>query len=504
MMDSRFRGNDEFNAMHRIKFSLVLFLSLLLASPAPAPTSYSVESSTASVKPHRRRHRPLKEIVPRKIRQIPNRIRATIKKTSPNPKVLTPEPSPMPLQSPTMPAAPAPSQPPRTGTERFFNAVTKVMTKSWNDRLFVWLPAVSTDPNTGPTGGIMPVMLLSDKITHHIRHLFAPSYTYNSLFGQTGTWRYYYYPTDESQLFTTASISQHTNREIKARYENPSARDGVFYIRAESYYTIKGSNRFFGVGSPSRESDESGYVSKDTVVRTALGFNFSNAWRTTVGARYRKFATAENIIPNIKNLYTQFPQAMGVGTEHTVTTDYRLLWDTRDAPVTPSRGASGEIFFENTWNVLGSDANFLRYGLEGKRFLEWPRPGHVTVVHGLYEWANGPKIPFYELSSVGGRETLRGYGEGRLVDRGRFVLNLEHRITYASLDLMGIQTKFETAPFFDLGSVFPTLPQAELKYFRPVYGCAFRAAVKPNVVGDVEVGVGKEGAAVYVDINYPF
>ena len=90
------------------------------------------------------------------------------------------------------------------------------------------------------------------------------------------------------------------------------------------------------------------------------------------------------------------------------------------------------------------------------------------------------------------------------MDRGRLVLNLEHRVTCASLSLMGIQTNFEVAPFFDLGSVFPTLPQIERRHFWPVYGTAFRAAVKPNVVGDVEVGVGREGPAVYVDINYPF
>jgi len=44
----------------------------------------------------------------------------------------------------------------------------------------------------------------------------------------------------------------------------------------------------------------------------------------------------------------------------------------------------------------------------------------------------------------------------------------------------------------------------ERRFVRPVYGAAFRAAVKPNVVGDVEVGYGKEGAAVFVDIGYPF
>jgi outer membrane protein assembly factor BamA len=153
---------------------------------------------------------------------------------------------------------------------------------------------------------------------------------------------------------------------------------------------------------------------------------------------------------------------------------------------------------------MGSDSDFVRYGMEGKRFFLWENPKYVTVVHALYEKADGSFIPFYELPSLGGRETLRGYGEGRFADRGRLVINAEHRVTFATLEMMGIRTNFELAPFVDLGSVFPDIQDIKSKNFRPVYGGAFRAAVKPNVVGDVEVGFGQEGPAVFVDINYPY
>jgi len=378
------------------------------------------------------------------------------------------------------------------------------MTKSWNGNIFVWLPAISTDPNAGPTFGILPVLVLADPDTHHIRHLFAPSLTYNDLFGTTGTWRYYFYPTDVSQLFTTASISQHTNREVKARYENSSARDGVLYIRAESYYTVDASNRFYGIGPTTHEGDETGYTSKDAVGRAAVGINFAHAWRATIGTRFRRFGTDDTIIPDTTNLPVRFPDTPGIGTKNTIAQEIRLLWDTRDSPVTPSRGSSGEFFGEKTSQALGSDSDFIRYGLEGKRFFLWNNPNEVTVVRGRYERVNGPYIPFYELAQLGGRDSLRGYGEGRFADRGSLVFNLEQRYTFASVNLMNIQTNFEAAPFFDVGSVFADLQDMNLKNYRPVWGAAFRAAVKPNVVGDVEVGIGKEGPAVFVDINYPY
>jgi len=72
-----------------------------------------------------------------------------------------------------------------------------------------------------------------------------------------------------------------------------------------------------------------------------------------------------------------------------------------------------------------------------------------------------------------------------------------------SLNMMGVQTRFEVGPFFDIGTVFPRVQAIERKNFYPVYGAAFRAVVTPNVVGSVDVAW--EGRTRRVrGINYPF
>jgi|GEM_PF-657689 len=438
---------------------------------------------------------------------MPRTIEKGIRSTSPNPHVQQSRVNPMPAHAPAMPEGPKQEerQTP-TDADRFFNRAAKIMTKSWKGNIFVWLPAISTDPNSGPTLGILPVLVLSDSTTHHIEHLLAPSYTYNDLFGQTGTMRYYYYPTDASQLYVNGSISQHTNRELKIRYENPALDDGIYYLRTEAYYSVDGSEHFYGLGPTSHNGqDESGFVSKDGTARAAVGINFFNYWRAAFGTRFRRYDTEQNIIPHTSDAATRFPNTPGFGTNNTVTNEFRLLWDTRDTPITPSRGASGEFFLEKTSQAMGSDADYVLYGGEAKKLFLWKNhPNQITVVHSRYEWANGPFIPFYESPSLGGRESLRAFGDRRFVDRGSVVFNIEQRYIFSSLKLMGIETNFEASPFFDIGSVFPTLPKIERRYFQPAYGVAFRAAVKPNVVGDVEVGYGTEGAAVFVDINYPY
>ena len=428
---------------------------------------------------------------------------------TPNPNVHGPSPNAMPTPPLTVPkitppATPAPSGPPPTASERFLRGAAKIMTTSWNDNIFVWLPAISTDPNAGPTYGILPVFVHSDPVTHHIRQLLAPSYTYNSIFGQTGTGRYYFYPTDSSQLFVTGSYSQNVNHEVKARFEDSAFLGGRAFIRAEGQRTTDGSMRFFGIGPSTQSGDEAGYTMTQTAARFAMGVNFLSNWRASAGLRYRRVEIGPNIVPDVSDLITRYPGLVGIAAQNTVTQEVRILWDTRDYPVTPTKGSSGEFFVEKTYQALGSVSHFVRYGAEGKRFFPWENPNHVTVIHAVAERITGNDIPFYELPSLGGRETLRAFGDGRLADRGRALFNIEHRITLTSLSMMGVQTKFEVAPFFDLGAVYPEVSEVRRQDFWPVYGAAFRAVVTPNVVGAVDVGIGKEGPGVFVGINYPF
>jgi hypothetical protein len=481
----------------RLHWSVQLLLVFLAGTVLAAAGNYlvNVSSHTTIQKPPPKQSHPLH-------RQI-KRLRAVGEKMfTPNPGFQGPHSSPMPTPAPLAPQlAPTPQ---KTSTERFLQTIAKVITTTWDNNIFVWLPAISTDPNTGPTYGILPVLVLSEPVHHHIRHLFAPSYTYNALFGETVTGRYYFYPTDQSQLYTTVSDSTRTNRTVKMRYEDSAFLGGRAYIRAEGYYDGDGSKRFFGVGPGTLSGGESGYTGLNKVIHTDMGVNFLNSWRASLGLRYRRMGTDPNIVSGIPDLATKYPGIPGLSEENTIVQEFHLLWDSRDYPVTPSRGSSGEIFFEKTTLAWGSNADYIRYGIEGKRFFPWMDGKQNTVIHGLYDWVNGPNIPFYELATLGGRDTLRGYGEGRFNDQGRILFNVEQRMELTTLSMMGVQARFEAGPFFDLGTVFPRPEAIERKDFRPVWGGSFRAVVKPNVVGSVDVGVGKEGIGVYVGIDYPF
>jgi len=63
--------------------------------------------------------------------------------------------------------------------------------------------------------------------------------------------------------------------------------------------------------------------------------------------------------PDSADLATRYPTLPGLSAQNTVASEFRLLWDTRDLPITPSRGSSGELFIEKTSLASGSDSDFV-------------------------------------------------------------------------------------------------------------------------------------------------
>jgi hypothetical protein len=83
-------------------------------------------------------------------------------------------------------------------------------------------------------------------------------------------------------------------------------------------------------------------------------------------------------------------------------------------------------------------------------------------------------------------------------------LNAEERFRLYQAKMAGVTTDFELAPFIGAGAVFAAPEQVSMRTMRPVVGAAIRAVAKPQVVGSIDIGVGREGVAIFMDINYSF
>lgn len=370
--------------------------------------------------------------------------------------------------------------------------------------MLVRLPVIDTDPNRGTTGGVMPIWVLQEENSDRIRYIHAPSLTFNPTFRWIPTYRFYFYPDDDSALQARISASQQEERELMGMYQDGNLLGRDIDVDTKAQFNVDGARRFFGFGPDSPRTSEANYAEDYVLLRAggAIPVREDSHWKLHAGDAMTAFKIKNGRTPNLTAFRDRFPGLGPVHRQQTNELTWGLLYDARDHGVTTSKGAYLNMSMGAAIRGLASAHDFTRYGFDGRVFHPW-KPGQVTAAALQYDQVMG-NAPFWMMSSLGGKESLRAYGEGRYVDRGAMTFNVEQRMTLMSVPLAGVTTDFELAPFAGVGTVFDTPGKASKRYARPVFGAAIRAVARPQVVGTMDFGYGQEGLKIFIDINYAF
>ncbi len=373
--------------------------------------------------------------------------------------------------------------------------------------MFLNLPVIDTDPNRGTTLGLLAIWVIPGKDSDRIEHIHAPSLTYNRHFKTIPTYRYYYYPTGTASFSFRASVSELSEREVFALYEDKYLLGSQFDFYFRGQYNVDGSNRFFGFGPDSAKSNESDYTEDYLGYDVALGLPIISEethWRIRALNHFvgEKFYGGK--ISTIHDITEVFPGLVVDHRQQDNESRATLEYDSRDSAVTTSRGAYLNTFIGWSVDSFASAFDYTRYGMDARYFYPWGTAiNQTTAARVKYDQVLGD-APFWLQSRLGGKYSQRAYGDGRFIDRGALTSTLEQRFIVHQIKLSGVTTQFEVAPFIGLGEAFDNPQKAAARYARPVYGTAFRAIARPQVVGSVDFGIGQEGLAVFMDINYSF
>jgi hemolysin activation/secretion protein len=122
----------------------------------------------------------------------------------------------------------------------------------------------------------------------------------------------------------------------------------------------------------------------------------------------------------------------------------------------------------------------------------------------MLQLSSGDGIPFYEQTSLGGEDNLRGYGRDRYIDKHMVAFNAEERIHIFGTKMFNVNIEFELAPFVDMGRTYRDFEYRQFNDWEITPGIGFRGIVRPNVVSRVDWGYSKEGGAVFAGLSYPF
>jgi outer membrane protein assembly factor BamA len=338
-----------------------------------------------------------------------------------------------------------------------------------------------------------------------VRTILAPSVTWNEIRGVTGTFRYYLYASAFERFEAIASYSEKIDRELKLQYKNLDVFGGRFHTDIQFLHERVSSVRFFGIGPSSKKENETNMTEEVTGGYFIFGVNMTPTLRLSLGETLQRFEVGRGGVPGLPFTGDVFPDLPGIQGATIHAQRVALIHDSRDSQITPTMGLYLSLFGEASTELLGSDADYLKAGVE----IIWLKPFFnqrlIFVGRGLFEGTSGDSsTPFQVLPTLGSVDTLRGFGENRFYGDARLLLNAEIRAKVLKMRIFGVDAEFELAPFVDFGKVFNSGEQFLDTRFEVTPGLGIRGIAPPSVVGHIEIAYSREGPAIYVGLDYPF
>jgi len=372
------------------------------------------------------------------------------------------------------------------------------------DTSYFPIPSVSTSKNDGRDAGLIVPFLVTDP-DGELRYIHAPMVIDNQYLGVRGTYNLFKYDPGGRVTKFIGSYTEQIERKLFFSYIDPAFSDGRYSLSVSGTFFKNATSRFFGISMDTPESNESNYTAREVRANWKFGVYLNEVTQLAVSQRYREVRVQTggvDFLPYAGQVFASTSGMQGAAIYgHRATFHY----DTRDNLISPTVGTQITAYYELNQNFRnGNNPLYTRSEVEIKKLFPSESKRMVLVVRGDLQITNGFSVPFYEKSSLGGQYNLRGYGVDRFIDDHLIVFNFEQRIHVTRMRVANVMAEFEFAPFVDMGKVFNTFQNKQLKNYEVTPGIGFRGIIRPGTVGRVDYGFSKEGGAVFAGLDYPF
>ncbi len=175
-----------------------------------------------------------------------------------------------------------------------------------------------------------------------------------------------------------------------------------------------------------------------------------------------------------------------------------LTYDTRDNVLNAQRGILAEVTHGWYGQKLGGQ---YRYELTKVDLRQYFRPfagrKHV-VAYQLYGYFATGLVPLMELGALGGGDLMRGYYEGRYLDRNYAAAQVEYRLP--------LTHRFGLVGFVSAGRVAPRLRDFALGGLHPAVGTGlrFKLVKAENLNLRFDAALGDSGGTFYFNVAEAF
>ncbi|MCZ6780277.1 MAG: BamA/TamA family outer membrane protein [Nitrospirae bacterium] len=375
--------------------------------------------------------------------------------------------------------------------------------RAWADVRFFPIPAVSTSENDGNDTGFIVPILVTDP-SGDLKYVVAPMFIVNSIVGARGTLNIFRYDSGGRETRFIGSFTEEIERKVVLSYIDPAFWKGQYAYKVGASFFKNATSRFSGLGQDTPETNETNYTAREFRANWQFGVHVNEVTQLAIGERFREVRVQRGgtDLPFSKE---QFPNVDGMEGASILGHRVTFLYDTRDNLVSPTDGTQVTAYAELDQNLRnGTNPVYYRYRLELKKLLPSQSKRAILVVRADLQTTFGNQVPFYERSSLGGQNNLRGFGVDRFIDDHLVVLNVEQRLHVLRVRILNVAAEFEVAPFVDMGKVFSTFRTRQFKDYEVTPGVGFRGMVRPSIVGRVDYGYSDEGGAVFAGLDFPF
>jgi outer membrane protein assembly factor BamA len=263
--------------------------------------------------------------------------------------------------------------------------------------------------------------------------------------------------------------------------------------------------RLFGIGNQTSESDETIYTSGETLVEGTAGIHINDDIAVMWTEHYHEIRIGQGVVESLPQAQTQFAGLTGMEGAQIVGHKMTARYDTRDKQLITTRGTYVTVSFEFSQNFKQPDpSHWIRTTIDGRHFFPHYGERLTFVARAFVDTVTGHNIPFYERPMLGGESTLRGFGQNRFIDNTALLLNLEERIPVRAQKILDYTLELQVSPFVDIGRVMSGFSVHDLRDFQINPGVGLRLLARPNVVGRLDLAYGRDGANLFVGLDYPF
>lgn len=366
------------------------------------------------------------------------------------------------------------------------------------------VPSVSTSKNDGNDVGLIAPILITDP-DGELKYIVAPMVVHNSIVGTRGALNVFRYEPGGREMRFIGSFTERIERKLVFAYADPAFSQGRYSLNFGASFFKNATSRFFGLGQATSEPEQTNYTAREGRVNWRFGVYANEVTQVSVGQRFRDVSLQKGAT-DLPFTGSRFPTVDGVSGESLIIGHRATFYyDTRNNLVSPTDGMAVTAYAEVNQNLRNGDHPvYSRYEIEVKKLFPSESKRAILVVRADLQATIGSQVPFFEQSSLGGQNNLRGFGVDRFIDKHLVSLSVEERIHLARAKVAGVNADFEIAPFLDTGQVFNDYKDVSFHSYRMTPGVGFRGIVRPNVVGRVDYGYSREGGAIFAGLDFPY